>query len=169
VAEKRRSEVERINRLVVFYTTEKQAKALRRFAGSPPARMLSAVVREALAEYLERHAGERPPERMREWQEGQSRRTGRGKAPPRIMLHLTDRKRLKLLRLQSQALSGTHRTAGRVIRAAIDEYLEAHAQERREALRKKREKLGEELFLAWKKGIERGPAGEERPPKPRRR
>jgi hypothetical protein len=153
---------------VIFYTTEKQAGALRRFAGSPGQRLLSAVVRDAVAEYLKRHAGERPPETMREWQEGQARRTGRGKTPPRIILHLRDRKRLKLLRLQAQALKGTHRTAGRVIRAAIDEYLEAHAEERREALRKKREKLGEELFPAWKKKIERGPAGEERPSKPRR-
>lgn len=84
------------------------------------------------------------------------------------MLHLRDRKRLKLLRLQAQALKGTHRTAGRVIRAAIDEYLAAHAGERRKALHKKRLKLGDEWFLTWKRGVERGPAGEERAPRRQR-
>jgi len=154
--------------VVVFYTTEKQARALYRFAGSPEHRSVSAVVREAVAEYLARHAGERPPAKLREWQLGLSGRVGRGKTPPRIMLHLRDRKRLKLLRLQAQALKGTHRTAGRVIRAAIDEYLAAHAEERREALRKKRLKLGDEWFLIWKRRVERGPAGEERTPRRQR-
>jgi hypothetical protein len=72
------------------------------------------------------------------------------------------------LRLQSKTLKGTHRTVGRVIRAAIDEYLEAHGEERRQLLREKQQKLGNEWFLTWKRRVERGPAGEERPYNPRR-
>lgn len=154
----------RRTRLVTFYTEEEQFKNLDRYARALENASVSWVIREAIAEYLVRHAGER---RSGNWM-GREGRGGTGKTPPRILLHLRDRKRLKLLRLQAQAFKGTHRTAGRVIRAAIDEYLEAHAEERREALRKKRIKFGDEWFLLWKQRVEGGPAGEEKISKRRR-
>lgn len=156
-------------RFISLYADERQLKALRHAARLEEGRAsVAALIREAIEEYLARHAGKRPSGRWKGWQEGLSLQVGRGKTPPRIMLHLRDRARLKLLRLQSQTLKGTHRTVGRVIRAAIDEYLEAHAEERRQLLREKRLKLGDEWFLAWKRRVERGPAGEERPSKTRR-
>jgi len=158
-------------RVVNFFTDDRQLKALRRHARTleDGRASVAAVIRQAIDEFLVRHAGARPSAKMREWQLGLSGKVGRGKTPPRIMLHLRDRKRLELVRLQAQALKGTHRTAGRVIRAAIDEYLAAHAEERREALREKRLKLGDESFLTWKRRVERGPTGEEKPPRRRSR
>lgn len=151
--------------MVNFFTEEEQVEALRRHARrlKEGRASVSAVIREAIEEYLARHAGKRPSGKWKGREDGLSLLAGRGKTPPRIMLHLGDRKRLKLLRLQSQTLKGTHRSVGRVIRAAIDEYLEVHAEERRQLLQEKRRVLERKWFLAWKRGVERGPAGEERP------
>ncbi len=148
-----------VRQILMLYTTEKQARALRRFAASRKV-ALSAVVRDAVAEYLERYADEPLPRPGEFW--GPAAKAGTGKTPPRIMLHLSDRKRLKMLRIQSKTLKGTHRSVGRVIRAAIEDYLEAHAKERRELLRGQRLKLGKRSFSTWKRSVERGPAGEER-------
>lgn len=117
---------------------------------------IARVIREAVAEYLSRHTGRRRTlARLREMAPIPSR-AGTGKTPARIMLHLRETRRLELLRLHARTLKGTHRTVGRVIRVAIDDYLEAHDQELKEFLRLKRSKLGGQPFRAWKRWIERG-------------
>jgi len=159
----------RVTRVVAFHIDEKKLKALRHAGRVEGDRIpVAAQIREAIDGYLDRLAGKRPSGKWESRQEGLSLRVGRGKTPPRIMLHLGDRARLKLLRLQSKTLKGTHRTVGRVIRAAIDEYLEAHGEELRQLLREKRLKLGNEWFLTWKRQVERGPSGEERPSRTQR-
>ncbi len=142
-------------RMVNFFTDEEQMKALRRHAR----RMLedgrasvSGVIREAIAEYLVRHAGERRAGKWTSWREGLGGRAGIGKTPARIMLHLRDPKRLEQLRVQAKTLKGTHRTVGRVIRKAIDEYLSAHEKERREYLRRERSLMRKERRKVIRRG-----------------
>ena len=124
-------------RAFTFFADLDQIAALRRHARSvvrDGQASVSGAIRDAVGEYLARHAGRRRTPGWADWHDGVGAKAAIGKTPPRIMLHLRDAKRLELLRLQAKTLKGTHRTVGRVIRAAIDEYLTAHAEERREFL-----------------------------------
>ena len=140
-------------RVVAFTVDEAQAKALRRHARAQrdERRSVSRLMREAIAEYLARHAAEaRDPEPL--WWG----KAGSGKTPPRIMLHLRDAKRLEVLRLHAKTLKGTHRTVGRVIRAAIDEYLEGHEAELRGFLERKESALPPREFRRWMRWVAGG-------------
>jgi hypothetical protein len=146
-------------RALTFFADLDQVAALRRHARTVvrDGRVsVSGVIRDAIEEYLARHAGKRRASRWVDWRGGVRGRASTGKTPPRIMLHLRDAKRLELLRLHARTLKGTHRTVGRAIRAAIDEYMAAHAKEVRELLRRRRGILGDEAFRVWKRWVERG-------------
>lgn len=140
-------------RFVTFQTDRSQVEALRRAASRREhgRHGVSEVIRDAIAGYLAAHEPAGPRAARMAGENPVPWRAGRGKGPPRIMLHLRDTERLRLLQLQTRTLKGTHRTVGRVIRAAIDEYLAAHAPEREELLKRKREELGDRLFSAWKR------------------
>lgn len=145
-------------RTVVFQTDERQLEALRLHARAlerDGRRSVARVIREAIGEYLSAHAGERRGLRREDGLDPLPWFAGRGKTPARIMLHLRDAKRLKLLRLHSALLPGTHRTVGRVIRAAIDEYLETHEEELADFLKDKRAEL-RDFFPTWKGWVLRG-------------
>lgn len=140
-------------RVLAFTVDEAQVEALRRYARKQrdERRSVSRLIREAIADYLAAHAvGVRVSEPL--WWG----RAGSGKTPPRIMLHLRDAKRLEVLWLQAKTLPGTHRTVGRVIRAAIDEYLEAHETERRKFLERKRSVLPPGEYPRWKRWVAGG-------------
>lgn len=139
--------------MLAFTVDDTQVKALRRFAKKQidERRSVSILLREAIAEYLTAHAPEARAAQPLWW-----RKAGRGKTPPRIMLHLRDAKRLEVLRLQAKTLPGTHRTVGRVIRAAIDDYLEAHEEERRELLERQQSALPPKEYLRRKRWVARG-------------
>jgi hypothetical protein len=129
-------------RTLTFFADEGQIMALRRYARkAEDPQSVSGLIREAIAGYLARHVPKRGVLSRNDWAGGMRLGVGTGKTPPRIMLHLRDRRRLDLLRLQAKTLKGTHRTVGRVIRAAIDEYLTTHVTERRQFLEREANRL----------------------------
>ncbi len=114
-------------RTFTFFADERQIAVLRRYARTlEDGQSVSELIREAIAAYLARRAPQQRALSRKLLGGGVRQRAGSGKTPPRIMLHLRDSRRLKLLRLRAKTLKGTHRTVGGVIRAAIDEYLVTH-------------------------------------------
>src|SRR6266487_4760013 len=138
-------------RSVTFLADEDQIRVLRRTMSLLERRSVSEQIREAVTEYLARQ------EKMRREvpEGGVRRRAGAGKTPPRILFHLEDPKRLERLRLHARTLKGTHRTVGRVIRLAIDQYLEAHARDLAEFLRRRQHELGPS-YRSWKCRVTEG-------------
>jgi hypothetical protein len=140
----------------VYNADESQLLTLRRLARSTEdGESVSALIRTAITEYLARHTGKNVSLPFGS-EGGVRKRAGYGKTAPRIMLHLRDPKRLELLRLHARMLPGTHRTVGRVIRAAVDEHLRTHERELTEFLQRTRDELGKKRFQTWMKQIVRG-------------